>query len=82
MDTFDLYNRFVSTLANTNDIDELITLVNEFKQHGGSQKTAQSVLNNLLDGRFNEHTEDAIRDTLDLIVGWCHSSVAIWPYKP
>ena len=57
----------------------LLRLVLEFKRSGGSEDEARKILNALRPDGFGDSPEDeAIKDVLDCVGGWCSPSAYIF----
>lgn len=69
---------FVERLSQTRDGDALIAVIKAFRQRGLTQDDCADVLLGLRTG-VDADTEDRLLEILDLVVGWCFPSRALWP---
>ena len=67
-------SRLESALLATDPIDDLSQVVREMKANGLSQQEVYDIFNELLQSRQvreSKQQEDAVRDVMDFITGWC-----------
>lgn len=55
----------------------------EFKESGGTQQMAIEILDGILSeiraAEVDELVDDFLLETMDIAVGWCASSLKVWP---
>jgi len=73
----ELFNKLKKAVESINPVDQLILIVKDLKKKGYNREQVTDIYQNFLSYIMDNGTEeqdDAVRDTLDYIVGWCSES--------
>jgi hypothetical protein len=62
----------------SDDIRPLLSLIRQFKEHGGSRDDAYRILQELRDDQSASDYEDTILELMDVVSGFCAEHLRIW----